>query len=159
MNKKYFYYLFLFTNYFPINIFLFLILSANSIIKTLDIHIAENKETTIQIASINQNHLIKLIPKIYKIIATKNQVRFESQIADQDFLNQILLASIKSLPFLSSSLILSKIRIFASIAIPIDNINHATEAKVRVTQNDFIIVKTITTYKNNEIEDIKPENL
>jgi hypothetical protein len=92
-----------------------------------------------------------LIQNINNIIATINQVTFESHIADQDFLNHNLLASLKSFQSEISFLILSKISMLASIAIPIDKINQAIEANVKTIPKTLIINKTITIYKNNDI--------
>jgi hypothetical protein len=120
---------------------------------------AEKSETTIQIPSINQKPLIIFIPNIYKIKATIKPVTFESQIADQDFLNQISVASGSFLPKAISSLILSKINIFASIAIPTERINQAIEARVKTVQVDFTIAKTITIYIAKATEETNPDNL
>jgi hypothetical protein len=133
--------------------------SAKSTSNILDIHIAENNETIIQIASINQNHLIIFIPNINKINATINQVTFESQIADQDFLNHITVESFKFFHSFNSSFILSKIRILASIAIPTESISHAIDARVNTTQSHLIIVKTIAIYISKATADINQANL
>ena len=109
--------------------------------------------------SIRPNHLIKFIPNINKTKATINQVTLLSHIADQDFLNHILVASSRSLPFFSSSLTLSKISILASIAIPIESISHAIEARVKTTPKLLTIDKTITIYKAKAIEAITHDNL
>ena len=100
-------------------------------------------ETTIQIASIAQNHFIIFIPKMNNIIATRSPVILESQIADQELLNQIFNDSFMLFHSLSSAFILSKIKIFASIAIQTDSINQAIEARVKTIQNIFTIAKTI----------------
>jgi hypothetical protein len=139
--------------------FLLLMYSDNRLTSTLDINIVENNEITIQIANINQNHLIIFIQKTNNIIATTNPVTFESHIADHDFLNHILQALCIFSQFFNSSLILSNINIFASIAIPIDNINHAIDAIVKTIANDLITVKTNTIYINNAILAINHENL
>jgi hypothetical protein len=93
------------------------------------------------------------------IIATINHVTFESQIADHDFLNQITVASFKSFHHFNSSLILSKIRILASIAIPIERINQAIEARVKTTHKLFIIDNINAIYINNATADINQANL
>ena len=74
---------------------------ASNKINILETHIAVKRETTIQIASIAQNHFIIFIPKINKISATKSQVIFESQIAVQECLNQVFQISeyLRLLPF------------------------------------------------------------
>jgi len=82
-----------------------------------------------------------------------------SHIADHDFLNQTSTESAIFFHDFNSSLILSKINIFASIAIPIDNISHAIDARVKTVQNTFTTVRTSITYINRETEAIKPDNL
>ena len=62
-------------------------------------------------------------------------------------------------PFLSSSFILSKIRIFASIAIPIERTKPAIEASVNTTQNCFKTASIIATYTKSASAAISPENL
>lgn len=108
----------------------------------LDTHIAVNNETIIQIANIAQNHFIKFIQNMNNISAIKSQVIFESQIADQELLNHISNESFILFHKASSAFILSKIRIFASIAIHIDSISHAIDAKVNTIPNIFTINKT-----------------
>jgi hypothetical protein len=73
---------------YPTNHFLSFIFNDNQIKNTLEIHITVKSESTNQIASINPKPLIIFIPKTNRITATKSHVRFESQIADQDSLNQ-----------------------------------------------------------------------
>jgi hypothetical protein len=80
-----------------------------------------------------------------KITATIRPVTFESQIADQDFLNQIFAALEVFSQFDNSSRILSKIKILASIAIQIERISPAIEASVSVIQRYLTIAKIITT--------------
>lgn len=127
--------------------------------RILEIHITEKSETNIPIASMSPNHLIKLIPNIYKIIATIRPVTFESHIAVHDFLNHILAALLIFSQAVSSSLILSKIKILASIAIPIDKIKPATEARVRVTHRNFMTDNIIATYISSATEAKNPEVL
>ena len=74
-----------------------------------------------------------------------NPVRLLSQIADHDFLNHLLLASLSEVVFLNSSFILSNISIFASIVIPIESMSHATEASVRTIPSVLIIDNTNIT--------------
>jgi len=119
----------------------------------------EKSETNIPKPSINQNPLIRLIPKMNSISATMNPVRLLSQIADQDFLKPSLLACLSEVVFLNSSLILSNIRILASIAIPIDSINPATEARVKTIPSVLTIDNTNITYINSDIDARTPETL
>jgi len=128
-------------------------------IKILLIHIAENNDTIIHIANINQNHLIILTQNINNINEIISHVTFESHIADHDFSNQILDELIILFHCFNSSLILSKINILASIAIPIDSINPAIEANVNVTHKNLIIDNVITIYNINAIEATNQDNL
>jgi hypothetical protein len=48
---------------------------------------------------------------------------------------------------------------FASIAIPIDNIKPAIEARVNTIQNILITDNTIMIYRSSAIDAIKPHNL
>jgi hypothetical protein len=58
-----------------INTFNFLLnFGARAKTNTLDTHIAEKSDTTIQIPSITQNHLIRLIQKINNITALTKEV-------------------------------------------------------------------------------------
>ena len=73
-------------------------------------------------------------------------VTFESHIADHDFLNPTFAALLIFSQADISSLILSNISILASIAIPIERIRPATEARVSVTQRSLTIDRIIATY-------------
>jgi hypothetical protein len=128
-------------------------------IKILLINITENRLTIIQIANIKPNHFIIFTQKINSIIEIISHVTFESHIADHDFTNQILIDFSKLFHIFNSSFILSNISILASIAIPIDKISPAIDAKVKTIHNNFIIDKTKTIYISKAIEAIKPDNL
>ena len=138
---------------------MFFTLFAKNKIKTFETHITVNNETNIQIANIKPNHLIKFIQNINSIKDTINHVIFESQIADQDFSNHVWVAFTISLVFCNSLFTLSNISILASIAIQIESIRPATEARVNVTHKSFITVKTTNIYINNEIEAANQANL
>jgi hypothetical protein len=73
---------------YPTNHFLSFIFNDNQIKNTLEIHIAVKSERINQMASINPKPLIIFIQNIKRIIATISPVTCESQIADQDSLNQ-----------------------------------------------------------------------
>src|SRR3989344_5608375 len=75
----------------------------------------------------------KDVPMPYKMAAVISEETFEAQIEDQALLNPKSKARVLFLPQRISSFILSKIKILASNAIPIDNINPAIPAKVSVT--------------------------
>ena len=119
----------------------------------------EKSDTIIQSPRISQNHLIILIPKIKSISATINHVRFASQIAEKDCVNQASTASRNFLFLRSSSLMRSKMRIFASIAIPSESTRPAIEARVRTIENCLSINNIITTYIKSDIAAISQENL
>ncbi|MDF1682644.1 MAG: hypothetical protein P1U46_02725 [Patescibacteria group bacterium] len=125
----------------------------------MDINITVKSETTIQSQSISQKPFIRFIQNINNINATINQVIFESHIAVQDFLNHISVAESISLPFFNSSLTLSNISIFASIAIQIESIRPAIEAKVSTIEKIFTINNIAKTYKNKDIDANNHDNL
>src|SRR3990167_2674485 len=85
------------------------------------------------IASVIANPLTIEVPKAYSIVAVISEETFEAQIDDQARLNPKSRALTFDLPQRSSSFILSNIKILASTAIPIDKINPAIPAKVKVT--------------------------
>ncbi|MDR2640509.1 MAG: hypothetical protein LBC61_04260 [Candidatus Peribacteria bacterium] len=116
-------------------------------------------ESAIQIANISPKPFIIFIQNTNKIKATKSPVKFESQIADQDSLNQKSVESKILYPSLNFSLTLSNINIFASIAIQMDNITQAIEAIVSTIQNIFTIAKSNIAYIKSAIEAISPASL
>ena len=105
------------------------------------------------------NHLIIFIPNIKRIPATINPVILASQIAEKDLSNHICTASLNFSHFLNSSFILSKMMIFASIAIPIESTNHAIDARVKTIPNCFNIASVIAIYINNASAAITHDNL
>jgi hypothetical protein len=92
--------------------------------------------------NINQNHLIIFIPKTKSIIEVINQVKCVSQIADQDLSNHFFTALSSLCQSANSSLILANINMFESIAIHIDSISQAIEARVKVIQIAFTKAST-----------------
>jgi hypothetical protein len=92
----------------------------------------------------NQNPLIRFIPNTKRMRATIRPVIFASQIAENDLSNHIFTDSRIVFHCLSSSFTLSNMRIFASIAIPIERTKPAIEARVRTTQNCFKIANVMT---------------
>jgi len=92
-------------------------------------------------------------------MATMRPVMFASQMAEKDLSNHILCASLRVFRFLISSFILSKIKILASIAIPIERTSHAILASVRTIQNCFNIASVITIYVKRAIADMRPDTL
>jgi hypothetical protein len=132
---------------------------ATAITKILETHIAENRETIIPIQSITQNPLIRFIQNMKRITAETNEVTCESQIADHDFSNQIFMDFITSVFALNSSLDLSKINILASIARPMESINHAIEDRVSTIQLNLTIVRTSIRYPKSAIHARRPDTL
>ena len=94
--------------------------------------IAENIETTTPIARTRANPLIVPVPKLYRIKLVISVETFESRIEVQALENPNSTDTFLLFPFLISSRVLSKIKIFASTAIPIERINPAIPAKVSV---------------------------
>jgi hypothetical protein len=94
--------------------------------------IAVNIETKTPIARATAKPLTGPVPIKYKIEAVIKEEIFESLIEDQALLNPDSSACLGFLPHLFSSFILSKIKILASTAIPIDKINPAIPARVKV---------------------------
>ena len=81
---------------------------------------------------------------------------FESKILVNALSNPEFIAVNNVLPALSSSFVLSKIRMFASTAIPIERINPAIPAKVKVTGIALNNAKSIIPYKIRAISAINP---
>jgi len=75
--------------------------------------------------------------------ATINPVICPSHIALNDCSNPSFKALSIFAPSLISSFILSKISIFASIAIPIERIRPAIEARVRIIPKNFTTARTM----------------
>ena len=123
-----------------------------------DTVIAVNIETTTPIASVNAKPLTTLVPKKYKITQVKIVVMFESKILVKALSKPELIAVNKFLPAFNSSLVLSKIRIFASTAIPTDNTKPAIPASVRVTGIALNKANNIKPYTINAMSAIKPGN-
>ena len=80
------------------------------------------------------------------MIAEVSDVICESQIAVQDLSKPIVIECSRFFPSRSASRIRSKIRIFASIARPIERITPAIEARVRTTPVIFTRATNIKVY-------------
>ena len=83
-------------------------------------------------------------------------VIFESKILVNALSKPALIAVNNVLPCLNSSFVLSKIRIFASTAIPTLSMKPAIPASVSVTPNSLKIANKIIAYKQRAISAIKP---
>src|SRR3989344_91765 len=98
----------------------------------------------VPMANVKAKPLTSEVAKIYKITAAIKVVICESRIEDQARLKPASMAAGRFLPSLISSLILEKIKILPSTAMPSDRINPAIPAKVKVTGSNLKIVKTET---------------
>ena len=103
-----------------------------------EITIAEKILINIPNINVNAKALIKLVPKKYKIKATIKVVKFPSLIDDHARLKPFSTLNKRSLLYFRSSLILEKINILASTAIPIDKTIPPIPAKVNVTGINLI---------------------
>ena len=104
---------------------------------------AESIETKTPIPRVKAKPLIKEVPNQKRIIAVIILEMFESRIENQAREKPVETASRTVLPERISSLTLSKIRMFASTAIPIEIINPAIPAAVKVTGNNLKRAKII----------------
>ena len=86
------------------------------------------------------------VPSQNKTMAVIILEMFESRIESQARANPSCIASFKCFPLASSSRILSKMRMLASTAIPIERINPARPAAVRVTGISLKIASDKATY-------------
>ena len=99
--------------------------------------IAENIDTNTPIPRVSANPLISDVPSQKRMIAVIILEMFESRIENQAREKPLETESEIVLPDRNSSLTLSKISTFASTAIPIDIINPAIPAAVKVTGNNL----------------------
>ncbi len=118
------------------------LLPTNHLKKFLVTIIAENMLAIIPIAKVNANPLIMLVPSQNRITQVISEETFESRIDVHALLNPSSTAPAKLLPAFNSSFVLSKIKMFASTAMPIERINPAMPAKVRVTGINLKIAST-----------------
>jgi len=95
--------------------------------------IAENMLIKIPMSSVTANPFTTLVPNQIRIMDVIILETFESLIEVHALLNPSSIAPGRLLPTRSSSFILSKIKIFASTAIPTERINPAIPARVKVT--------------------------
>ena len=92
-----------------------------------------NKLIKTPIPSVAANPLTKLVPNKNKTKQLTKVVIWPSIIEELALWKPLSIDLIRVFPFLSSSLILSKIKTFASTAIPILKINPAIPGNVNVT--------------------------
>lgn len=124
--------------------------------KILEIMIAENIDIKTPMPSVNANPLIKDVPNQKRIVAEIIVERLESRIEDQALEKpaETELAIVR--PECNSSFSLSKIRILASTAIPIEIINPAIPAAVKVTGNNLNKANIIVIYIERATTAISP---
>src|SRR3989344_1185319 len=115
----------------------------NTLIKVLVTVIAENIETKMPIAKVKAKPRIEPVPKLKRITVVISDETLESRIEDQALLKPAKRASCFGLPQRTSSLILSKIKMLASTAMPIERTKPAMPAKVKVTGIILKIANTI----------------
>lgn len=96
-------------------------------------------ESAIPIPSMRPNHLMRFTQNAKRMKAETKDVTCESHIALHDFSNPRMVASMRLCFSRRASFILSNIRIFASIASPMDRIMPAIDARVRTMPKDFTI--------------------
>ena len=118
--------------------------------------IALNIDTIIPIPSVKAKPLIKDVPNQKRIIAVIKLEMFESRIENQALEKPAEIESVILLPERSSSLTRSKISTFASTAIPMEIINPAMPAAVKVTGINLKRASIITIKIQREIVAIKP---
>ena len=94
-------------------------------------------ETKTPIPSVKAKPFIREVPKENKMMAVIMLEIFESRIENQARENPVETASAIVLPPRNSSLTRSKIRTLASTAIPIEIMNPAIPAAVKVTGNNL----------------------
>ena len=128
-------------------------------IKCLEIKYEANNVVNKPIESVTAKPFIGPVPNINNIIDAISVVIFASNMVTIDFLKPISKACILFLSSFNSSLILSKIRTFASTAIPTVKIIPAIPGKVKVAS--IIVSKPININRLDirEMLATKPKNL
>ena len=109
--------------------------------------IAVNIEVMIPIDKVMEKPFIAPVPNEYSTKATIKVVKFASQIVKNALSYPASIASRGSLPRASSSLILEKIRTFASTAIPTVSTIPAMPGRVKVADRTYITATTKTMLK------------
>ena len=102
---------------------------------------AVNREVAMPINKVVANPLIGPVPNTKRINAVSPVVILASKIEDSALLNPSAMAFLRPLPFLSSSLTLSKINTFASTDIPMVSTIPAIPGKVNTAPNPARIPK------------------
>ena len=111
--------------------------------KILVMVIADSIDTKTPIPKVKAKPLIKEVPNQKRIIAVIILEMLESRIENQAREKPVETASKTVLPERISSLTLSKIRMLASTAMPMEIINPAIPAAVKVTGNNLKRAKII----------------
>ena len=111
----------------------YVLLTQKILKKVLVTVIALNMESKIPIAKVRANPRICPVPKLKRMAQVISEEMLESRIEDQALSNPAKSDSSLGLPHLTSSLILSKIKMLASTAMPIERTKPAIPANVKVT--------------------------
>ena len=114
-------------------------------VRCLEIKYAENRVVTNPMESVTANPLIGPEPNINNMTEAIKVVIFASKIVTIDFLKPKSKACIFEFSFLNSSFIRSKIKTFASTAIPTVKITPAIPGKVKVASNKVFNSQSIVT--------------
>src|SRR3989344_1503423 len=125
----------------------------------LEMVIAVNIEITTPKPRVKAKPLTAEVPNQNKMIAVMIEEMFESLIESQALENPSCRESWIFLPFFNSSFVLSKIKMFASTAIPMERINPAIPAAVNVTGISLKTARDKTTYITSERLATTPGNL
>ncbi len=128
----------------------------NMLRKIRVIVIALKRDTMTPMPSVNAKPLISDVPNQKSMSAVMKFEIFESRIENQAREKPNFTASLMVRPARSSSLIRSKISTFASTAIPIDMMNPAIPAAVRVTGMSLKSAKIIAINIQREIVATSP---
>ena len=118
-------------------------------IKKRVIKMAVKSDVAIPINKVVANPLMGPVPKTKRINAVSPVVILASKIEDSALLNPSEMAFLRPLPFLSSSLTLSKINTFASTDIPMVNTIPAIPGSVSVACNALKAPKIKMIFTNN----------
>ena len=145
---------------FILFVFLFKLFSYVRSAKILVTTIAVNIEDITPIDNVTANPLIGPVPKINNIIDAIKVVMFASRIVEKAFLYPSSIEANGVEPFATSSFILSKIKTFASTAIPTVSTMPAIPGNVNVAPGIYDITDTIISiFRISAVLANKPKTL
>ena len=124
--------------------------------KVLETEMAVIMDTNTPIPKVRANPLTEDVPSQKRIMAVMIEEIFESRMESQALLNPSWKASMSPFPFFLSSLLRSKIRTLASTAIPIERMNPAMPAEVKVTGISLKTVRERIMYEPRAITEQRP---